>query len=420
MSQNNTLKKLFSLHQFGVKLGLDNIKNLLNRIGNPEKELKAIHIAGSNGKGSTASFMASILQESGFKTGLYTSPHYVEFNERIRINTAVIPDAYIVNFVEELWNYIIDNGMTFFEVTTALAFKYFAESNVEYAVIETGLGGRLDATNVLNPVASVITTISLEHTNILGESILSVAGEKAGIFKNDTDIYSGFLPESVKALYREKAAAGNNKIYFLDEVTHKGDDYLMLDLGERKLNLYQTPLKGDYQLVNCALAVLALVKTINGIEDNHIIGGINKVRENSGIQGRYETYSVYPRVIFDSAHNPEGIDAFLSEFTKERKNYHNSILIFGTMKDKKLDEAFLKLSRYFDTIYVTSINYERAFKKEELISMAEGLGIGVISLDRPDQFISDFVQKPSDDCLVILGSIYLLGDVKHKLSAKST
>ncbi len=420
MSVSSTLEKLFSLHQFGVKLGLDNIKSLLNHIGNPEKKLKAFHLAGSNGKGSTASFMASILMESGYKTGLYTSPHFVEFNERIRINGTVIPNEYIVKFVDELWDFIDEKGITFFEVTTAMAFKYFAENNVDFAVIETGLGGRLDATNVLQPAATVITSISLEHTNILGENILSVAREKAGIFKSNVDIYTGVLPEPVKNLYREIASAGSSRIYILDEVSYIADDYLILDLNGRKLNLYRTPLRGNYQLNNCALAVLAVDKTISGLEDKSIIAGIENVLANTGIQGRYETYSQRPRVIFDSAHNPDGIDAFLSEFSKERKNFNRSILIFGTMKDKKLDEALRKLSEHFDTIYVTSINYDRAFTTEEMISLAEAQGIKAFRLQRPDRFISEFVQSASDDCLVILGSMYLLGDIKHNLLTKST
>ncbi|HSL89158.1 MAG TPA: hypothetical protein VK870_07645, partial [Ignavibacteriaceae bacterium] len=164
-----TLDKLFALHTFGVKLGLDNIKSFMNYLGDPQLKLKTIHIAGSNGKGSTAAFISSILQECKYTVGLYTSPHFAKFNERITINRDQISDEYVVDFINKHQKFIDENQLTFFEVTTAMAFQYFFDSNVDFAVIETGLGGRLDATNVLNPLSCVITSISLEHTNVLGD-----------------------------------------------------------------------------------------------------------------------------------------------------------------------------------------------------------------------------------------------------------
>jgi dihydrofolate synthase/folylpolyglutamate synthase len=184
MNIDLALEKIYSLKQFNVKLGLDNIKALLNHIGNPQNNLKAIHIAGSNGKGSTCSFISSILQENGFKVGLYTSPHFINFNERIRINGTEISDSEIIEFLENNKKYVDKYQPTFFEITTAMAFDYFNRKNVEYAVIETGLGGRLDATNVLIPLASVITPISLEHSHILGDSLEKIAYEKGGIIKS--------------------------------------------------------------------------------------------------------------------------------------------------------------------------------------------------------------------------------------------
>lgn len=420
MSLTTTLEKLFSLHQFGVKLGLDNIKNLLDYIGNPEKQLKAFHIAGSNGKGSTASFMASILMESGYKTGLYTSPHFVEFNERIRINGTTISNYYIVEFVDQLWEFIEENSITFFEVTTAMAFKYFTDNKVDYAVIETGLGGRLDATNVFDPLASVITTISLEHTNILGESILNVAEEKAGIFKEGAKILTGYLQASVIELYKKKAASGNNEIYLLEDYSYPQDDHITIKLSERRLNLYKTPLRGEYQLANCALAVLTLDRSIEDLNDSNLMRGIDNVVNNCGVQGRYEIFSSHPTVIFDSAHNVEGIDAFLSEFSKDREDYSKTTLIIGAMRDKNINEIFKKLAGYFDTIYVTSIDYERAFTSDELMILVSKMNIDANPIEVPEQFIFDFIQSPSDECLVVLGSIYLLGDIKHKLLKKMT
>ncbi len=193
MDIETSLNKLFSLHTFGIKLGLENTIGFLNHLGNPQQDLKTIHIAGSNGKGSTASFIASILQEFGFKVGLYTSPHFVKFNERVVINGKQIDDEYISSFITENEKYIDEHQLTFFEVTTAMAFQYFKEMKPDYCVIETGLGGRLDSTNVLNPLAVVITTISLEHTNVLGNTIEQIAAEKAAIIKKDSKCFYRFL-----------------------------------------------------------------------------------------------------------------------------------------------------------------------------------------------------------------------------------
>ncbi|MDP3683322.1 MAG: Mur ligase family protein, partial [Ignavibacteria bacterium] len=195
MNIESTLEKLYALQMFGMKLGLQNIRKFLQLLGNPQNNLKCFHVAGSNGKGSTASFIASILQTAGFKTGLYTSPHFVKFNERIRINGIEIEDEFIASFYNDHEQFINENKLTFFEVTTALAFTYFSEKKVKYAVIETGLGGRLDATNVLKPLAVVLTSISLEHTQYLGNTIEEIATEKAAIIKPKSKVFLGLLPE---------------------------------------------------------------------------------------------------------------------------------------------------------------------------------------------------------------------------------
>ena len=229
MNLEEALQKLFSLHQFGIKLGLDNIKKLLGYLGNPERKLDAIHIAGSNGKGSTASFISSILQEAGFKVGLYTSPHLIIFNERIRINREMISDDYILDFMNSIDLYIDNNSPTFFELTTALAFKYFSEQEVDFAVIETGLGGRLDATNVLNPMVSVITTISEEHTSILGTDLTSIAHEKGGIIKRSKDVVLGMLEQDPKSALINKAKELHSRYYLLEEYIDYFDESILFD-----------------------------------------------------------------------------------------------------------------------------------------------------------------------------------------------
>jgi dihydrofolate synthase/folylpolyglutamate synthase len=416
MEISGALEKLFSLHQFGIKLGLDSTIKLLNFLGNPEKSLKCFHIAGSNGKGSTSSFIASILTESGFKTGLYTSPHLIRFNERIRINGTEIPDEFILKFMSLTEKYIDENPTTFFELTTAMSFMYFAEHKVDYAVIETGLGGRLDSTNVINPVASVITTISLEHTNILGNSLSDIAKEKAAIIKNNSKSFIGLIPENTKNIFYEYAKKNKSDLFFLSKYITAENNYVKVKTSGSEFTIYNTPLIGKHQLINAALAILSLSETLKDINPLNISKGISRVIENSRIQCRYEIFSEHPKIIFDSAHNPEGVESFINEFKNERENYSKTILIFGTMKDKNYIESIMKLAPYFDEIYATTIDYERAAGIEEIIKSAKQFGINAKPLPCPEEFIKNYLsEKNSNKCLVALGSIYILGEVKKKL-----
>jgi len=411
------LNKLFSLHQFGVKLGLENITNLLNFIGNPQEKLKVFHIAGSNGKGSTASFLSSILMEAGYKVGQFTSPHFVKFNERIRINGVEIADEYVADFVEDLDSYITEFRPTFFELTTALAFKYFAESNVDFVVLETGLGGRLDATNTVIPLASIITTISLEHSHILGNSLQRIAFEKSGIIKQNTPIFVGLLPSEAEQEISKAAAAKSSKMFKLNKYIIAGKDFVSIDLGRNNVKLYTTPLRGYHQLNNAALAILAVSEIIAKIEVKNILDGIDNVIINSGISGRYEIYEQKPRIIFDSAHNPEGIDSFIDEYKKEWLGYKKRVVIFSAMKDKNTLAMIKKIKNYFDKIYFTNINYERAATAEQLLEIAETVDVNAEKLIDKSGFIKNFKNNYSkDDCLVVIGSIYLLGEIKTELS----
>ena len=242
MDIQESLNKLFALHTFGVKLGLENIQKFLDMIGNPQKKLKTIHVAGSNGKGSTASFIASILMENGNKVGLYTSPHFVKFNERISINGKYIPDDFIANFIDKYQKYIDEFELTFFEVTTAMAFEYFIFADVDYAVIETGLGGRLDATNVLNPLACVITSISLEHTDILGNKIEQIAFEKSEIIKNGAKTFIGLIPEEAIKVIEQKCVEVKSPLYCLEEYINEKAERIDLYTEELEFDEWETPL----------------------------------------------------------------------------------------------------------------------------------------------------------------------------------
>jgi dihydrofolate synthase / folylpolyglutamate synthase len=414
MNIEDALAKLYSMHQFGIKLGLDNINNLLDEIGSPHKNLKAFHVAGSNGKGSTASFIASILMEAGYKVGLYTSPHFAKFNERIRINSVMIDDDYISGFINQIDSYIRKNSPTFFEVTTALALKYFNDRKVDYAVIETGLGGRLDATNVLEPLASIITSISLEHTEHLGNTIEKIASEKAGIIKKNSPVLIGKMDIQAVDVIRMKASELGCSFSNISDFAKQENERVSVDLDTGTFSIYSTPLRGNHQLLNSSLAVKTVNKIL-GIENGIIISnGIKNVIKNTGIEGRYEVISQNPGIILDSAHNPEGVEVFIKEFSKEYTEYSERILIFGAMKDKSISGMLSLLSPYFTKIYLTQVQIDRAATIEELTAIAVQKGIQAEALINPTDFINNYLLKVQNNCLVVLGSMYLLGEIKLK------
>ena len=414
MDINSALQKLFSLHQFGIKLGLENITDLLQEIGNPHKTLKTIHIAGSNGKGSTSSFIASILMEAGYKVGLYTSPHFVRYNERIKSDGKMIDDGYVAEFIDSLVNYIDRHKPTFFEITTALAFKYFCEQKVDYAVIETGLGGRLDATNVLNPLASVITSISLEHTQHLGDTIEKIAFEKAGIIKPGASVLTGNLTEEAVEVIENISNRYGCKYFKLPDFTSSLHERIVVDLSAKSFSIYTTPLRGDYQKYNAALAIKTVSEVLQITDGLALARGIQNVVKNTGIQGRYEIINDLPVIIMDSAHNPESLQSFIAEFAKEKSKYSETALLFGAMKDKAIPEMFGILKEHFDKIYITKVDNERAAGIEDLRKVAASFNTAVEDVPNAALFVENFRKEAGTKCLVVLGSMYLLGEIKSK------
>lgn len=411
------LNKLFSLHTFGVKLGLNNMRQILTLLGQPQSKLKTIHIAGSNGKGSTAAFIASMLQEMKFKVALYTSPHFVRFNERIKINGVEIPDEKIARFMEVYERNIDMFKLTFFEATTAMAFKYFHDEKVDYAVIETGLGGRLDATNLIKPLSAVITSISLEHTEILGDTIEKIAEEKAGIIKEGTKVFIGKIPEAAELVIENKCKEKDCELFDLKEYIIEKDNSLELYTEELELDEWTMPLKGRYQKYNAALAALVVSKTLDSDNFRTIEHGIKNVVKNTGLQGRYEYFNTKPDIIFDSAHNPEGIFNFLTEFKTSKAKYSKTILLFGVMKDKAIKEMMMLFNDAFDEINVTEIDYERACSIGELEKTAKQLHINVGKIPNPAEYVLKFRDEESSKCLIVLGSMYLLGTIKAEIES---
>lgn len=416
MNISESLNKLFSLHTFGVKLGLENITDFLHHIGDPQNKLKTIHVAGSNGKGSTSSFIASILIENGYKIGLYTSPHFVNFNERIMINGNLIPDDYVADFINKHNDWIDEKQLTFFEVTTAMAFEYFKDEDVDYAVIETGLGGRLDATNVLNPLACIITSISLEHTNILGDKLEMIAYEKSAIVKKGAKTFIGLIPEEAIKIIEKKCNEVNSELFCLEEYIIEKNDRVELYTEEFEFDEWEVPLKGKYQNYNAALASLAVTKTFNIDDPTVIENGIKKVIKNTKLQGRYETVIDKPKIILDSAHNPEGIKFFIEAFKKESNAYKKNILLFGVLKDKNIEEMLSLIKGNFDDIYFTTVLSERSATLNQIEQHAVKLNMDYKEITSIKDFLKNYLSGDKDYCLVITGSMYLLGDVKSILS----
>lgn len=415
MDIKQSLEKLFSLHNFGIKLGLDNIRAFLDHIGNPEKSLKAFHIAGSNGKGSTSAFIASILIEAGYKVGLYTSPHFVRFNERIIINGKYIDDEFIADFINKHNDYIDKHGLTFFEVTTAMAFEYFKKNKVDFAVIETGLGGRLDATNMLNPLACVITSISLEHTNILGDKISEIAYEKGEIIKPNCKVFTGKLSDEAEAVIEKKCNEVKAKLFRLEDYLIEKNDVVELYTEEIELQDWEIPLKGKYQRYNAALAVLTVAKTLDIDKPSIVFDGVKNVIKNTLIQGRYEYIRKQPFILLDSAHNPDGLKVFLNEFRNEKNKYSKTLLLFGALKDKDIESMIKQIDNNFDEYYLTEINYERAEKLDDLKKRFDKFNIKAKLITDKRKFISEFLEGDKNNCLVVTGSMYLLGEIKSLL-----
>ena len=308
---------------FKYKVDLDNIKNLSNHLGNPHHHFKTIHIAGTNGKGSTSHILSSILQESGYKVGLYTSPHLKDFRERVKINGSNIPEADIVEFVSSNKQYFEDNNLSFFEMTVGLAFDYFKNQKVDIAIIEVGMGGRLDSTNIISPELSIITNIGLDHTKFLGTTLKDIAFEKAGIIKKDTPVIIGETQLEISEVFKDKASEMGSKILYADQ--------------QKKIK-YLTDLKGSYQDKNIQTVLCAiqeLQRSNWNISEDAIKLGLSKVQLNTGFTGRWSVLGQSPLTICDTAHNKEGLSIVLEDI--KSLNIPIMHFVIGFVNDKDID-----------------------------------------------------------------------------------
>ena len=412
MNIDALLEELYSYSMFSIRLGLDNIKEICKHLGNPQNSYKVIHITGTNGKGSTSTTVETILLEAGFKVGKYTSPHILHFNERIAFNNKYISNSDIAKYYEKVKTIINKYNIpaTFFEVTTAMMFEYFKDVEAEYVILEAGMGGRYDATNICDNIVSVITNVSLEHTEYLGDTIYKIAKEKAGIIKNcPYTIYADSNPDVKKAIDEET----NSSVNVLEKYK---DAYYNLDFSNFLTNItirdnkYEYSLFGDYQFTNflCAYEVAKYLK----ISEEIIKKAVSKVIW----QCRFEVFSKEPLVIFDGAHNAAGVDELCKIVKQHFKKDDVSILV-SILKDKDRTTMFKKLNDISSNIILTSIpDNPRASTAKELYEFVENKKDFTFEEDPIKAYSMAISSKRK--LTICCGSFYILIKLKEGLNEK--
>ncbi len=402
MTYEETVKYLYdSVPMFqnvgaaGYKEGLQNTMTLDEHFGHPHRTFRTIHVGGTNGKGSCSHTIAAMLQSEGYKVGLYTSPHLVDFRERIRINGECIGKQYVIDFVENERSFFEPLHPSFFELTTALAFKYFAEQKVDYAVIEVGLGGRLDCTNIINPVLSVITNISLDHTQFLGDTLAKIATEKAGIIKHAVPVVIGETNEETKPVFVAVAEKNNAPIIFAEN--ENLDEYDGIEFE----------LKGSYQQKNRA-TILCAARQL-GISRESIIKGMATVCEATGLTGRWQTLGTQPLVICDTGHNAGGWQYLAEQISQVECD--TCRMVFGMVDDKDMDAVMAMLPKNA-TYYWTQAETKRAVSSTAI--MAKGKEYGLNGTPYPDvisAYRAALTDAASTDFVFVGGSSYVVADL---------
>jgi dihydrofolate synthase/folylpolyglutamate synthase len=397
---NWLFKQFPAYHKIGApayKPTLDNCRTLCLLLGNPEKKLQFIHVAGTNGKGSTSSMLASILTESGYKTGLFTSPHIQDFRERIRVDGIMLSEQDVVVFCLKIIALKLNFVPSFFEITVAMAFDHFKQEDCEICVIETGLGGRLDATNVITPILSIITNIGLEHTNFLGNTLEKIALEKAGIIKKNVPVVIGEALTETKPVF-EKASLTNNSLLLFSE-----DFNFQVPIN--------FPFLGDYQEQNYKTIRLALKELVQlgfMASDIHIDAGLANIAQNTGFRARLQVMGESPLVIFDVSHNYDGIQATLNSLTKFQKGTLH--IVYGTSSDKDLASIFSlfsKNARY----YFTEFDNERSSKLEDLQGNSDKVGLHATFFKKSSHALKHAqITAKEGDTILVFGSFFLISD----------
>jgi dihydrofolate synthase/folylpolyglutamate synthase len=404
MNYSETTNWLFSqlpLYQnvgkSAYKADLSQTLKLAKHLNHPEHKFKSIHVGGTNGKGSTAHMLASVLQEAGYKVGLYTSPHLKDYRERIRINGEMISETFVVDFVAHNKPFFESNSLSFFEMSVGMAFAYFADEQVDIAVVEVGLGGRLDSTNILNPEVSVITNIGLDHTQFLGTTLEAIAGEKAGIIKPNTPVVIGETQPETETIFRTKATKEQAPIYFADQCIETTPP---------------TSLKGDYQIHNVR-TVLQTVSILNTgsftIPTEAVQQGLLKVTENTGLRGRWEVLGNSPKIICDTAHNREGLSYVFKQLQSEK--FQRLHLVLGMVNDKdvlSLLELFPKQAQY----YFCKPNVPRGLEASQLAQIFTEHGFeGSVHFSANEALNTAKQSASQDDLIYVGGSTFVVAEI---------
>lgn len=383
-----------------IKKDLHNTLKLCEILGNPQEKFKCIHIAGTNGKGSVSNMLSAIFQAHGFKTGLYTSPHLKDFRERIRVNGEMISEQFVIEFTEKIIPHLDSIQPSFFEITVAMCFDYFASQGIEYAIIETGLGGRLDSTNIINPILSVITNIGMDHSDLLGDTLQKIAFEKAGIIKNQIPVVIGESSNETDAVFEEKAQSCNSTIYFAD----------------RNVRFYnteiETDLKGIYQEKN-SVTVLQAIEVLKSMEfsfnDYTVAKALQNVRGLTHFRGRWEILNQKPLTIADTGHNAHGLNLVIQQLKKEKYNHLH--IVFGMVKDKDR-KPVIELLPQEAIYYFCQPNLPRALDSNVLKEECEILGL--LGQAYPSVQIAYEAAKENakeDDLIFIGGSTFVVAEV---------
>ena len=411
-----------------LKYGLHNITALCEALGNPQHNRKFIHIAGTNGKGSTSHILAATLQQAGYKTGLYTSPHLVDIRERIRINGIPVSEAFLINFVENVKPLVDRIQPSYFELNVAMAYAAFAAENVDVAVIETGLGGRLDSTNIIHPVLSVITNISYDHTDVLGNTLTEIATEKAGIIKDGVPVVIGSShPETEKVFIRE-SLKHQSPIYFADSIwdmvkTERRtfvQHFKAVHRPSRNIYPISTDLNGSYQAANIitALTAVEILQQLGwNIDIATCIQALKSVKRTTGLRGRWDSIGTNPDIILDVAHNPDGmaqaIESLQSLRSDKSDKDHSAIchILCGFVKDKDIT-ATLKQMPPHARYYFTQARIPRALAADALLELAQQNGLNGSCYPNVSDALKAVLQEAAaEDIILITGSFFLIGEV---------
>jgi dihydrofolate synthase/folylpolyglutamate synthase len=427
MTYTETIEYLFSrLPMFSkmgaaaIKTDLVNTRKICSWLGNPQDIFKSIHIAGTNGKGSCSHMIAATLQECGYKTGLYTSPHLKDFRERIRINGEMISKDFVISFTERIKPLIEEINPSFFELTVGMAFEYFAEQQVDIAVIETGLGGRLDSTNIILPELSVITNIGMDHMNILGDTLPLIAAEKAGIIKNNVTVVIGESSDETDEVFMSVASEKNAPIVFADKRFYASDwqhnnGFLKTDVvnsQDQSRVTYQLDLPGYYQLKNLVTVsetVHQLRSKKYDLPQEKVTRALKQVKKLTGLHGRWEIIHQHPQVVLDVAHNEDGIRELVNQV--ELSDYRQLHIIIGMVKDKEIDKVLALLPSEAQ-YYFTKAQIPRALDEDVLHQKAEAAALkGEAYSDVNNALRAAMAKAAKEDLILVCGSVFVVGEV---------